>query len=231
MCGRFSQRMSLHEIDDLYQLIEAPSTDLPEPRWNGRPTQNFAVCRLRADGPREATPLRWGLVPSWSRDRRMTGQMINARAETITLKPAFRSAFRSRRCLVPANGWFEWRRLGSGGKRPWFIESADSFPLSFAAIWERWSQGEESVETFSILTEAACPELRHLHHRQPVVVAPERFEEWLATDRQPWRGDSEDWLSVAAVRSGFTWRPMPRPLDGQRELFPAGIADVESRPL
>ena len=213
MCGRFSQMMTWRQVHDLYQLLGSRPVH-PSERRNGCPTQDFAVCRLDPDGSGEAASLRWGLVPPWAKDRRMAGRMINARSETVKDKPAFRAAFRSRRCLIPANRWFEWRREGSDGpKRPWLIESADGLPLSFAGIWERWSHGRASIETFSILTEEASEELRHLNHRQPVVIAPSCFGEWLSAERSPWSDVPEEWLSIAAVRSGFTWRPVEGSLD------------------
>ena len=213
MCGRFNQEMTWREIHDLYELLGSLPVTVLERRWNGCPSQSFAICRLSVDESRETVSLRWGLVPAWARDQRMAGRLINARSETVSHKPAFRAAFRSRRCLIPANSWFEWSRDQDGIKRPWLIAMEDSKPFSFAGIWERWMRNGESVETFSILTEAASPEIRHLHHRQPVVIAPSHFEEWLATDRMPWSSDPEEWLLTAAIRSGFTWRPVTKPLN------------------
>ncbi len=105
-------------------------------------------------------------------------RLINARAETVHTKPSFGVAFRSRRCLVPANGWFEWQRLG-GGKQPYYLALADGSPLSFAALWERWGGDGESVESFTIITTTAAPQLADIHHRQPAIVSSERFDDWL----------------------------------------------------
>ena len=100
------------------------------------------------------------------------------RAETVNTKPSFGAAFRSRRCLVPANGWFEWQRTGRG-KQPYYLTLADDSPLSFAALWERWSRDSESVESFTIITTAASPELVDIHHRQPAIIDPGQFDDWL----------------------------------------------------
>ena len=110
-----------------------------QPRWNGAPTQDFAVLRLDAQGARVLAKLRWGLVPAWAKDVKMGARMINARAETVHQRPAFRAAFRRRRCIIPADGWFEWQ-AERDGKQPWFSASADGAPLSLAGLWERWER-------------------------------------------------------------------------------------------
>ncbi len=176
MCGRFTQELSWPELRGLYSLT-APELDL-QPRYNGAPTQNFAACRLDETGNRIAAKLRWGLVPSWAKDIGMGARLINARAETVHGKPAYRDAFRSRRCLVPANGWFEWQRTGRG-KQPYFLALADGSPLSFAALWERRHGDGESIDSFAIVTTAALPALADIHHRQPAIIAPDRFAAWL----------------------------------------------------
>ena len=178
MCGRFTQQLSWHQIRDLYGLAGlAPPWSL-QVRYNGAPTQDFVACRLDEVGNRAIAKLRWGLVPSWARDRKMGARLINARAETVHQRPSYGAAFRSRRCLVPANGWFEWQRTGYG-KQPYFLAHAEGSPLSFAALWERWDKGGESLETFTIITTAASPELRDIHHRQPAIIDPAQFADWL----------------------------------------------------
>ena len=130
------------------------------------------------DGNRTMVQLRWGLVPSWTRDVRIATRLINARSETIHTKPSFGAAFGSRRCLVPADGWFEWQRTGYG-KQPYFLALEDGSPLSFAALWEHWGKGINSLESFTIITTTASPELADIHHRQPAIIGPDRFDEWL----------------------------------------------------
>ena len=146
MCGRFTQKLTWRELHDLYRLLlDAPPDNL-RPRWNGAPTQDFAVCRLGQGGARRIARLRWGLVPFWAKDLKIGARLINARAETVHEKPAFRSAFKSRRCLIPADGWFEWQRSGAG-KQPHFLSLADGSPLSFAGLWERWTKGDTNLRS------------------------------------------------------------------------------------
>ncbi len=178
MCGRFTQKLTWHEIHDLYSLKEPALRLNLQAHYNGAPAQDFAACRLDEDGNRAIAQLRWGLVPSWAKDIRMGTRLINARAETVHTKPSFGAAFRTRRCLVPANGWFEWQRTG-GGKQPYYLALADGSPLSFAALWERWGGDGESVESFAVITTAASPALADIHHRQPAIIDPDRFGHWL----------------------------------------------------
>ena len=178
MCGRFAINLPLDEIGGLYDAAQpALPLELP-PRYNGAPAQDFAACRLDAAGRRVITRLRWGLVPSWAKDVGIGSRMINARAETVRDKPAYRAAFRARRCLVPASGWFEWQGT-RGTRQPWYIALADGSPLSFAALWERWNKSGDLLETFTIITTAACEGLADIHHRQPAIIRPERFGDWL----------------------------------------------------
>ena len=181
MCGRFTQKLTWREVRDLSRLLLDAPPDNMRPRWNGAPTQDFAVCRLAPGGARHISRLRWGLVPSWAKDLKIGARLINARAETVHEKPAFRSAFKARRCLIPADGWFEWQRSGAG-RKPHFLSLADGSPLSFAGLWERWTQGGEPVESFTILTTRATPALAALHPRQPAIIDPQRFDDWLDPD-------------------------------------------------
>ena len=184
MCGRFTVQLTGGQIHELYDV---PQPELPMElplRYNGAPTQEFAVCRLDDTGRRAITRLRWGLVPFWAKDPRMGARMINARAETVSDKPAFRAAFRARRCLVPASGWFEWQGAGRG-KQPWFVALENGAPLSFAALWELWDMGEGVLETFTIVTTAACEGLAGIHHRQPAIIPPSHFHDWLDPTSRP----------------------------------------------
>ena len=178
MCGRFTQMMTWRELYELYAMAEPLETTDPQPRYNGAPTQDFSVCRLDEHGNRVIARLRWGLVPRWAKDIRMGARMINARSETVHEKPAFGAAFRSRRCLVPADGWFEWQRVGQR-KQPYFLSLTSGSPLSLAGVWERWSRGAEALESFSIITTAADTPLLDIHHRQPAIINPEHFSAWL----------------------------------------------------
>ena len=181
MCGRLSQNLTWQQIYTLYTLPDTTPRLDPQPRFNGAPTQDFALCRQDESGMRSLAVLRWGLVPFWAKDLKVGARMINARAETVREKPAFRSAFRARRCLIPANGWFEWKRTGAtgGGKQPYFLALEGGSPVTFAALWEQWGRGGEHLETFTIITTEASPDLSDIHDRQPAVVDPDDFTEWL----------------------------------------------------
>ena len=233
MCGRFTQELNWEQIRGLYRLPEPPPEGRLQPRYNGAPTQDFAACRLDAAGNRVAAKLRWGLVPSWAPNVGMGARLINARAETVRGKPAYAAAFRSRRCLIPANGWFEWQRTGRG-KQPYFLALADGSPLSFAALWERRDGDGEAIESFAVITTAASPALADIHHRQPAIVAPERFDDWLdPASPAPLLLDlARKPLAVPYVRRAVSARvnsvrndgpdilsPLPRPPMPEKRLF------------
>ncbi|RMD89717.1 MAG: SOS response-associated peptidase [Alphaproteobacteria bacterium] len=181
MCGRFLLTSPLEAVRAAFDL--GPVETNLAPRYNIAPTQEIAVVRADADGGRALAFLRWGLVPSWMKEPPKGRPMINARAETVAERPAFRAAFRHRRCLVPADGWYEWRREAQGGKQPYLIRlrEAAARPFAFAGIWERWQPPDGSPELMSvaILTRAAWPELATLHDRMPLVLAREGYARWL----------------------------------------------------
>jgi len=150
-----------------------------KPHYNIAPTQLAPVVRTTADGNRELAELRWGLIPSWASDPSIGSRMINARSETAATKPAFRSAMRQRRCLIPADGFYEWQKEGSL-KQPMFIHRSDNAPFAFAGLWEHWNDPEQRpLETFTILTTAANEQLRPLHERMPIIVRAENYSKWL----------------------------------------------------
>jgi putative SOS response-associated peptidase YedK len=175
MCGRYAIISVPEAIRALFGYPEEP--DFP-PRYNVAPTQPIPVVRL-AEGRRSFALVRWGLIPSWVKDPRTFSLLINARGESVLDKPAFRNAMRRRRCLVPADGFYEWKAEG-GRKRPHFIRPRGGGPIAFAGLWESWMgpNGEE-VETACIVTTRSNRSLRDLHDRMPVVIAPEAFELWL----------------------------------------------------
>ncbi len=137
------------------------------------------LCDRVRTGARECAMLRWGLIPSWAKDEKIGARMINARSETAAEKPSFRSAVKSRRCLVPASGFYEWVK-GPDGKQPHFIHFADARTFAFAGLWERWSKGENGpLETFTILTTTPNDLISDLHDRMPVILPPETYVDWL----------------------------------------------------
>ena len=180
MCGRITQQLSPDRIGELYGVRATPLPADQKPRYNGAPGQDFSAYRIEQDGARAIVQLRWGLVPSWARDARTGSRLINARAESVHYKPSFRAAFRLRRCLLPVDGWFEWQTRGRG-KQPYYLTLKDGSPLSLAALWERWdpAAGGVPLETFTIITTAASPVLEDIHHRQPAIIGPRWFTDWL----------------------------------------------------
>ena len=178
MCGRFTMYSSR---DELARLFGFDTDDVPDqlPRYNIAPTQLVAVVRLD-DGQRVMKPLRWGLIPSWARDEKIGNALINARSETAAEKPAFRAAFKKRRCLIPTTGFYEWVATGGNKKQPLHIRLIDGQPFALAGLWERWTDAEGAVvESCTILTTTANDLMRPFHDRMPVILAPADYETWL----------------------------------------------------
>ena len=190
MCGRFTQRLSWAELHELMDLIGPPRN--LRPRYNVAPSQDVAVVRA-TDGGRSLSILRWGLIPAWAKDPAIGYRLINARSETVAEKPSFRSAYRRRRCLIPADGFYEWQRLGKI-RQPWLFGLRDGAPFAFAGLWERWTVPEgaaltgslaelgagDPVETCTILTTAANETVAPVHGRMPVILPRDACDPWLA---------------------------------------------------
>lgn len=190
MCGRYSLTSPEEAMRQLF-AHESPPLNI-RARYNIAPTQSAPVVRQTEERGREMAPLRWGLVPYWADALSIGAKMINARSETVAEKPAFRAAFKSRRCLVPATGWYEWKKTGESAgkpakqppKQPYAIGYDDQRPFAFAGLWETWNADgkhgpEGPVETYTIITRDADPELANVHHRMPVILAPEFWGHWL----------------------------------------------------
>ena len=177
MCGRYTLTASPEVIAEQFDLQEPP---LFQPRYNIAPTQQVAVIRLTPESARrQLDMLRWGLIPAWAKDPKIGNQMINAKAETVATKPSFRSAFRKRRCLIPASGFYEWQQEGRQ-KQPMFIRLQDRRPFAFAGLWERWQPPEgEPVESCAIITTDPNEFIQKIHNRMPVILAPQNYEVWL----------------------------------------------------
>lgn len=177
MCCRFSLITPAEVVRRLLGYPERPNL---MPRANIAPTQDVGAVRLGADGARHFVWLRWGLIPAWAKDAAIGNKMINARAETVAEKPAFRAAFRCRRCLVAADGFYEWRSEG-GGKQPYRVTRADGVPFAFAGLWERWDKTPDGppLETCCIVTTDANDLVRPIHPRMPVILDPEDVAPWL----------------------------------------------------
>ena len=177
MCGRFT----LFEADKILSKEFGVSGVPPlSPRYNIAPSQPIAAVRAPHTGAgRELALLRWGLIPSWSKDPAIGNRLINARAETVQEKPSFRNAFRRHRCLIPTNGFYEWQRQ-ERGKQPYFVRMRDGRVFAFAGLWDRWESPDDGViETCAILTTAANAVLAPIHGRMPVILPQAEYARWL----------------------------------------------------
>jgi len=192
MCGRFALFESGEKIAEAFGLNAADTAVLAshplEPRYNIAPTQPVLAVRLSKEGRRELAVMQWGLVPSWSKNPQIGSRMINARAETVAEKPSFRSAFKRRRCIIPASGFYEWQKTANG-KQPVFIHAADKSPLGLAGLWEIWQGGDGSyLESCTIITTSPNTLMRPIHNRMPVILEPEDYATWLHPDPDPMVG-------------------------------------------
>jgi len=159
MCGRYAQRTDPKKLAKEFKVPDVPDV---KPRYNIAPTQDILAVYEAADG-REMKFYKWGLVPSWAKDKSMGARLINARSETITEKPSFREAFKKRRCIIPADGFYEWKRT-EGKKQPFFFQMQDERPFGFAGLWERWEGADgEVIHSCTILTTEANEVLRPIH--------------------------------------------------------------------
>ncbi|MCP2501329.1 MAG: SOS response-associated peptidase [Deltaproteobacteria bacterium] len=177
MCGRFT----LFEADKVLSKEFGVSGVPPlSPRYNIAPSQPIAAVRTPHTGiGRELALLRWGLIPSWSKDPAIGNRLINARAETVREKPSFRNAFRRHRCLIPTNGFYEWQRQ-ERGKQPYFVRMRDERIFAFAGLWDRWESPDDGIiETCAILTTAANAVLAPIHDRMPVILPQAEYARWL----------------------------------------------------
>ena len=177
MCGRYTLSSKGDEVALLFDLQEIPQLPL---RYNIAPTQETAVVRVERPGePRRLDLLRWGLIPYWAKEASIGNRMINARAESVAEKPAYRWSFRKKRCLIPADGFYEWKKAGKT-KQPYLIRRKDAKPFAFAGLWDRWQDPERGqLDTFTILTTDANELVRPLHDRMPVILDSKDFDLWL----------------------------------------------------
>jgi putative SOS response-associated peptidase YedK len=180
MCGRFTLRTPKERIKREFQLREEPPV---EASFNIAPTQSILAVRQGEEG-REAVLLKWGLIPSWARDDSMIGRLINARSETVAEKPAFREAFKRSRCIIPADGFYEWQREGKA-KQAYFFSMRDERLFGLAGLWDRWrDENGRVIESCAILTTQANEALRPVHDRMPVILHPETYNIWLERDER-----------------------------------------------
>lgn len=181
MCGRFSSSSKPEQIKKEFKVaVEHPA--IFKPRYNIAPSQMIPVV-LDRTGERIVAQLKWGLVPSWAKDALIGSRMINARAETLMEKPSFREAYKSRRCIIPASGFYEWQRAEKGAKQPFYFYLTNKEVFGFAGLWEEWldKKSGESLETCTIITTEANDVLKPVHDRMPVILKAADYDEWLDT--------------------------------------------------
>ena len=194
MCGRFAFYSPSEAAAALFGVSASAEV---QPRYNIAPTQFIAAIRNNQDEQCELVMLRWGLVPFWAKDPAIANRMINARAETITEKPSFRQSFQRRRCLIPADGFYEWQPV-QGGKQPWYIHAREPGLLAFAGLWDCWDGGADGqLQTCTIITTAANDFMRPMHQRMPLMLARDSYSDWLAEDTA--RGDLRDLLVAKSI--------------------------------
>ena len=231
MCGRFGLFHTWEDMHAAYGLLNQPLNMMP--RWNIAPTQAVTAVIRAASGPgREATGFQWGLIPPWAKDPAIGAKMINARAETLAEKPSFRNAFKRRRCLIPASGFYEWQARGGGPKQPVWIARPDNALITFAGLWEIW-HGPDGGElhTCTIVTTTANDALEPYHHRMPVVLSPDGFEAWLGDGQE----SQEDQARAAdllrpAPNDALAVRPVGRAVNDIRNDTAELLDDAEPLP-
>jgi len=225
MCGRFAFYSPHEAVARLFAVSQVPAI---EPRYNIAPTQYVAVVR-ETGGPREVAMLYWGLVPGWAKEKSIGARMINARAETLAEKPSFRNAYRRRRCLVLADGYYEWQRSGAV-KQPYFISFRDERPFGMAGLWERWRDpgSGEALESCCIVTTAPAPSVAQVHDRMPVILPVAVHDEWLDPDNGA-TGELER-LLVPCADPGLEARAVSRRVSDARNQGPELIEHVAVGP-
>jgi putative SOS response-associated peptidase YedK len=184
MCGRFVQNSPFETLKKNFNIPTSDSDIIPN--YNVAPTQKI-LSIVKHDNENKLVKLHWGLVPFWVKDISIGSRMINARAETVAEKPSFRNAFRKRRCLIPADGFYEWKGE-KGNKKPYYVSIPSGEPFAFAGLWETWTDKESDEESVykscTIITTEASKSIRGIHHRMPVILDPEVYEKWLNVDIQ-----------------------------------------------
>lgn len=211
MCGRFTLHASPEQIAAQFDVAEPEQL---ADRYNIAPTQPVGIVRLdRAGTEREWALVHWGLIPSWSKDPSIGAKMINARGETVAEKPSFRAALRRRRCLVPADGFYEWKRTGSS-KQPYYIRLSSHESFAFAGLWEIWTGPDGSeLQSCTVITTGPNELMEKLHDRMPVMLAPDDYADWL--------GNGKDADAKEVERLQHLIRPFDADL---MEAFPVSTA-------
>lgn len=221
MCGRYASSRDARDLASAFEVEEPPEESLP-PSWNVAPTDPVWAV-LQREQTRRLRVLRWGLVPSWAKDTKGAARLINARRESVADKPAFRAAYARRRCLLPADGYYEWQVV-DGRKQPWFLTSQDGSPLPMAGLYEVWSPPEgDRLWTCTVITTDAADELGHIHDRTPLLVPREAWSRWLDPDVE----DPGQDLLVPAVGGQLDAWPVSPAVGNVRNDGPELVQPVE----
>ncbi|WP_013324752.1 SOS response-associated peptidase [Gloeothece verrucosa] len=202
MCGRFTLTHSAATIGDNFNLPLALELN---PRYNLAPTQPVLTMVQELNSPREWKKMRWGLIPSWAKDLKIGNRLINARAETVSEKPSFKSAFKHRRCLIIADGFYEWKKEGAS-KQPYYFQTLEAQPFAFAGLWETWkSPAAELIISCTIITTTANDLVQPIHERMPVILPKKSYDQWL----DPTLTDLEELQSVLKPFSSQEMKAAP----------------------
>ncbi len=213
MCGRFALFAPASKIAEVFGVVEP--TEL-RPRYNIAPSQDIlAIFEDPEDGETKSADFRWGLIPSWAKDKKIGYKMINSRSETARKKPAFRSAFKRRRLLIPASGFYEWLRKSKTDKQPWMIRTSDDEPFAIAGLWERWTNPEgEEIRSATILTTGPNELMANIHDRMPVILPKADWARWL--DREVQDGDELEQLMKSYPADLMAAHPVPKDVGNVR---------------
>jgi putative SOS response-associated peptidase YedK len=228
MCGRYATTRSAADLSALFESYDdtdgAAAAD-----YNVAPTKSVPIVRVSQRRERRVlTVARWGLVPSWARDTKGGARMINARAETVATSRAFAPSFAKRRCLVPADGWYEWLRRDAGGRQAYYMTPRDGAVLAFAGLWSVWGGGPEALTTCSVITTAGRGDLALVHDRMPLLLPRDRWDAWLSAG-----GEAADLLSPPSEEflAGLEIRPVGAAVGDVRNSGPDLVAPVAATPL
>lgn len=227
MCGRYASTRSAADLSALFEAIDETG-DVLVPDYNVAPTDPVAIVRLTARSPQRVLSVaRWGLVPAWAKDARGAARMINARVETVATSRAYASSFERRRCLVPADGWYEWLKREEGGKQPYFMTLRDGGSLAFAGLWSVWGPADKRLLTCSVITVPAAGEMALVHDRMPLALPPQRWQAWLRD------ADAKPLLAPAPPEflSAIEMRPVGTAVGDVRNDGPDLVREVSAPPL
>src|SRR6266700_1460833 len=220
MCGRFTLKADIETIAKVFHVKPSLAVAEITPRYNIAPTQE--VVSILSNGASHLEPLRWGLIPSWAKDEAIGNKMINARAETLAEKPSFKRLLRSKRCLVVADGFYEWRKE-NGAKTPMYITLKSGAPFAFAGLWDQWKNPEgQQIRTCTIITTNPNDVLVPIHNRMPAILAPDAYEFWL--DPEMHDQDALSHLLAPYPAEEMTARPVSRQVNDPKHDSPELIA-------